>query len=80
MDDTQPNDNDSVNIISWNVRGSTDQNSIIRTIIIDYLNPDIVCTPDTHLQKDESVKMEGYECFYITELYRIRMLLKYFEG
>ncbi len=49
--------------MSWNVRGWTSNNAIIREQFIYKLNPDILCISETHLLGGNTIKIENY--FYL---------------
>ncbi len=49
--------------MSCTVCGWTDHNSIIRETIINDMNPDILCISETHFQKEQTLRMDGYEYF-----------------
>ncbi len=44
----------------WYVNGWTDTNQILRRKVIHHFNPDILSITETHLEKDENIKMTGY--------------------
>ncbi len=46
-----------------NVHGWTYYNSIIGKTIINNMNPDILCISETHLQKEHTLRIDGYEYF-----------------
>ena len=52
-----------ITISSWNINGWTRNNSSLRENIIKYINSDIFCLIETHLDKDRSIDCDGYTCY-----------------
>lgn len=46
--------------MTWNINGWTPNNRILRETIIAHLKPDILCLCETHLEKEETIQLEGY--------------------
>ncbi len=47
--------------MSWNVRGWTQNNEIIRKIFIEELQPDILCVSETHLKGNDTILIDNYK-------------------
>ncbi len=46
--------------MSWNVRGWTKNNEIIRQIFIEKLQPDILFVSETHLKINDTILIDNY--------------------
>ncbi len=49
--------------MSWNIRGWTVNNNIIRKTLIYHLNSDILCVQETHLKDGDTINIYKYK-FY----------------
>ncbi len=47
--------------MSWNVRGWTKNNEIIRKIFIEELQSDILCVSETHLKGNDTILIDNYK-------------------
>ncbi len=47
--------------MSWNVNSWTENNTIFVGRIINHLHPDILCLCETHLEGNETIKIDDYE-------------------
>ena len=48
---------------TWNINGWTNNNHIIRSLIICHLNYDIFCLCETHLKDNQSITVENYRAY-----------------
>ncbi len=60
-EDTQSLLNYNINLMCWNLCGWTEKNVFIRTILINKMNPDILCISESHEEKDRNIEIENYK-------------------
>ena len=47
--------------MTWNINGWTENNCILRENIISHLKPHILCIIETHLDRDRTIQVNGYQ-------------------
>lgn len=50
-------------MVSWNVNGWTTHNQTLRKLLLNHLNPDIICLSETHLKGNDTICLDNYHFF-----------------